>query len=145
MSSFEDRSVIHSAMKQHKSQIVWFRRIYMFFSRYMLINSLQQMNLVDIELDLELDEWKVACFVNFWIKYVLLKGNIHYSCTFWKFLNVALWIVGVCLLLLKNWRFIGLITKFIIWELWIFYLFYIFILKTQFFKILKIFIVHMRH
>lgn len=111
MSSFEDRSVIHSAMKQHKSQIVWFRRVYMFFSRYMLINSLQQMNLVDIELDLELDEWIVPFFVNFWIKYVLLKGNIYYTRSFWNFVTIiALWIVDVCFLLLKCWRFVVLIT-----------------------------------
>lgn len=51
-----DRAVIHKAMKQHQSQLVWFRRLYMLFSRYMLINSLQQMELSDIELDLEIDD-----------------------------------------------------------------------------------------
>ncbi|KAJ8957998.1 hypothetical protein NQ318_002000 [Aromia moschata] len=56
MGGFEDRKILHRAMNQHKSQLVWFRRIYMYFSRYMLINSLQQMNLVDIELDLEIED-----------------------------------------------------------------------------------------
>ncbi|CAH0549673.1 unnamed protein product [Brassicogethes aeneus] len=54
--SCKDRSVIHKAMWQHKSQLVWFRFLYMYFSRYMLINSLQKMNLSDIELDLEIDD-----------------------------------------------------------------------------------------
>ncbi|XP_023012641.1 phosphatidylinositol glycan anchor biosynthesis class L [Leptinotarsa decemlineata] len=56
MVGFDDRDVIHKAMKRHKSQLMWFRRLYMYFSRYMLINTLQQMNLVDIELDLEIDD-----------------------------------------------------------------------------------------
>ncbi|XP_044260294.1 N-acetylglucosaminyl-phosphatidylinositol de-N-acetylase [Tribolium madens] len=51
-----DRALIHKAMKQHQSQLVWFRRLYMLFSRYMLINSLQLMELSDIELDLEIDD-----------------------------------------------------------------------------------------
>ncbi|CAH1382382.1 hypothetical protein MTP99_006356 [Tenebrio molitor] len=51
-----DRALIHKAMKQHRSQLVWFRRLYMLFSRYMLINSLQLMELSDIELDLEIDD-----------------------------------------------------------------------------------------
>ena len=31
-----------SAFKQHKSQVVWFRRLYMFFSRYMWFNELEK-------------------------------------------------------------------------------------------------------
>ncbi|CAH1117623.1 unnamed protein product [Phaedon cochleariae] len=53
---FQDRTIIHKAMKKHKSQLVWFRCLYMYFSRYMLMNTLQQMNLVDIELDLEIED-----------------------------------------------------------------------------------------
>ncbi|XP_060533928.1 N-acetylglucosaminyl-phosphatidylinositol de-N-acetylase [Cylas formicarius] len=56
MKGFSQRKVIHRAMRKHKSQMVWFRRLYMCVSRYMLINTLQQMNLVDIELDLELED-----------------------------------------------------------------------------------------
>ncbi|CAH1957436.1 unnamed protein product [Acanthoscelides obtectus] len=56
MNGFKDRRIIVKAMKHHKSQLVWFRRLYMLFSRYMLINTLQQMNLVDIELELEIDD-----------------------------------------------------------------------------------------
>lgn len=56
INGFEERKIIHRAMRKHKSQLVWFRRLYMHFSRYMLINTLQQMNLVDIELDLVIDD-----------------------------------------------------------------------------------------
>ncbi|CAG9831311.1 unnamed protein product [Diabrotica balteata] len=56
MCSLKDRSLIHKAMKKHVSQLKWFRRLYMYFSRYMIINTLQQMNLVDIELDLDLED-----------------------------------------------------------------------------------------
>nr|CAI5829880.1 unnamed protein product [Callosobruchus analis] len=56
MEGYKDKRIIVQAMKQHKSQLVWFRRLYMLFSRYMLMNTLQQMNLVDIELDLEIDD-----------------------------------------------------------------------------------------
>ncbi|XP_057655467.1 N-acetylglucosaminyl-phosphatidylinositol de-N-acetylase [Diorhabda carinulata] len=56
MVDIADRSLIHKAMKKHASQIKWFRCLYMYFSRYMLINTLQQMNLVDIELDLEIED-----------------------------------------------------------------------------------------
>ena len=44
------------AMKQHKSQMVWFRYLYIMFSRYMVINTLRKINLVDIELELEVDD-----------------------------------------------------------------------------------------
>lgn len=42
------------AMKQHRSQLLWFRYLYIFTSRYMLINSLRQITVSDIELDLQL-------------------------------------------------------------------------------------------
>ncbi|CAH0713708.1 unnamed protein product, partial [Brenthis ino] len=44
------------AMKQHKSQMVWFRYLYIMFSRYMIINTLRKINLADIELELEVDD-----------------------------------------------------------------------------------------
>lgn len=53
---WDSRALIHKAMKQHRSQLLWFRRLYMLFSRYMLINTLQEMDLVDIELELEIDD-----------------------------------------------------------------------------------------
>ncbi|KAJ8921272.1 hypothetical protein NQ315_013744 [Exocentrus adspersus] len=56
MNCIEDRKIIQEAMNEHQSQLVWFRRLYMNFSRYTLINTLQQMNLVDIELDLVCDD-----------------------------------------------------------------------------------------
>ncbi|ENN71836.1 hypothetical protein HUJ04_001002 [Dendroctonus ponderosae] len=57
MEGLSQRSLLHKAMCQHKSQMMWFRKLYMIFSRYMLINTLQQLNMVDIELDLlDLDE-----------------------------------------------------------------------------------------
>lgn len=55
MAGFIQRYQIQSALRKHTSQMVWYRKMYMHFSRYLLINTLQQMNLVDIELDL-LDE-----------------------------------------------------------------------------------------
>lgn len=46
------------AMKAHKSQYVWFRKLYMGFSRYTFINTLQEISTLDLELDLEIDdEW----------------------------------------------------------------------------------------
>lgn len=44
------------AMKRHKSQMVWFRYLYVAFSRYMVINTLRKINLADIELELEVDD-----------------------------------------------------------------------------------------
>lgn len=56
MGGLEGRTTIYNAMKQHSSQLKWFRRLYMYFSRYVLINTLQQMNLIDVELDLEIQD-----------------------------------------------------------------------------------------
>jgi N-acetylglucosaminylphosphatidylinositol deacetylase len=42
VSSFTDyRRAVH-AMRQHASQMVWFRHLYITFSRYMLINTLKR-------------------------------------------------------------------------------------------------------
>jgi N-acetylglucosaminylphosphatidylinositol deacetylase len=43
-------------MKAHHSQYVWYRRLYMRFSRYTFINTLKEIEIVDLELDLELDD-----------------------------------------------------------------------------------------
>ncbi|XP_026755013.1 N-acetylglucosaminyl-phosphatidylinositol de-N-acetylase [Galleria mellonella] len=51
----ESRRVIR-AMKRHKSQMVWFRYLYVAFSRYMIINTLRRISLADIELELEVDD-----------------------------------------------------------------------------------------
>lgn len=52
----DERKLIIEAMKQHYSQYVWFRRLYVKFSRYIVINTLQQLDLVDLELELTLDD-----------------------------------------------------------------------------------------
>lgn len=44
-------------MKAHESQYVWFRKLYMMFSRYTLINTLQEVNMLDLELDLQFDDF----------------------------------------------------------------------------------------
>lgn len=43
-------------MAAHKSQYVWFRKLFMLFSRYTLINTLQEVNAIDLELDFQLDD-----------------------------------------------------------------------------------------
>nr|XP_045596801.1 N-acetylglucosaminyl-phosphatidylinositol de-N-acetylase-like isoform X1 [Procambarus clarkii] len=35
-------SILQSAMRAHKSQYVWYRKLYMYFSRYVLINTLSR-------------------------------------------------------------------------------------------------------
>ncbi|XP_028157689.1 N-acetylglucosaminyl-phosphatidylinositol de-N-acetylase [Ostrinia nubilalis] len=51
----ESRRVVR-AMKRHRSQMVWFRYLYVAFSRYMVINTLRRISLADIELELEVDD-----------------------------------------------------------------------------------------
>lgn len=48
--------LLQSAMAAHKSQYVWFRKLYMIFSRYTFINTLQEVSALDLELDLQFDE-----------------------------------------------------------------------------------------
>lgn len=48
--------LLQSAMAAHKSQYVWFRKLYMIFSRYTFINTLQEISALDLELDLQFDE-----------------------------------------------------------------------------------------
>lgn len=47
-----ERKIVQRAMKQHHSQMVWFRKLYITFSRYMIINSLVELNLESIEFDI---------------------------------------------------------------------------------------------
>ncbi|KAK0167337.1 hypothetical protein PV327_004747 [Microctonus hyperodae] len=52
--TYEQRQIIRAAMSAHKSQYVWFRKLYMLFSRYTFINTLQEVNALDVELDLQI-------------------------------------------------------------------------------------------
>ncbi|KAJ8668603.1 hypothetical protein QAD02_010266 [Eretmocerus hayati] len=54
--SYQQRHNIHDAMKKHRSQYVWFRKLFMVFSRYTLINTLNEVNILDLELDLQFDD-----------------------------------------------------------------------------------------
>ncbi|KAK2581921.1 hypothetical protein KPH14_002376 [Odynerus spinipes] len=54
--TYEQRQIIRNAMKAHKSQYVWFRKIYMIFSRYTFINTLQEVSALDLELDFQFDD-----------------------------------------------------------------------------------------
>lgn len=54
--SYSDRQILVNAMEKHTSQMVWFRYLYVNFSRYLIINTLQEMDLEDIELDLTVDD-----------------------------------------------------------------------------------------
>lgn len=44
LSSFSEARAARNAMKQHKSQFVWFRRLYINFSSYMFVNILEEIN-----------------------------------------------------------------------------------------------------
>ncbi|EFN78659.1 N-acetylglucosaminyl-phosphatidylinositol de-N-acetylase [Harpegnathos saltator] len=52
----EQRRIIKKAMTAHKSQYVWYRKLYMIFSRYTFINTLQEVSALDLELDLQFDD-----------------------------------------------------------------------------------------
>uniref|UniRef100_A0AC34GE58 N-acetylglucosaminylphosphatidylinositol deacetylase n=1 Tax=Panagrolaimus sp. ES5 TaxID=591445 RepID=A0AC34GE58_9BILA len=45
ISSPTDALAIYSAMREHRSQLVWFRYLYMAFSRYIFINTLKRIPL----------------------------------------------------------------------------------------------------
>lgn len=45
-------------MYEHKSQMVWFRKLYIRFSRYMIINTLREMSISDAELEMQIAESK---------------------------------------------------------------------------------------
>jgi len=52
-----DHILLQTAMAAHRSQYVWFRKLYMNFSRYAVINTFKEIEILDLELDLELDDW----------------------------------------------------------------------------------------
>ncbi|XP_035733515.1 N-acetylglucosaminyl-phosphatidylinositol de-N-acetylase-like [Vespa mandarinia] len=54
--TYEQRKNIRNAMKAHKSQYVWYRKLYMIFSRYTFINTLQEISALDLELDFQFDD-----------------------------------------------------------------------------------------
>lgn len=54
--TYEQRQTIRAAMTAHKSQYVWFRKLYMIFSRYTFINTLHEVSVVDLELDFQFDD-----------------------------------------------------------------------------------------
>merc|ERR1712080_719635 len=43
--SVKDWCLLHKAMAAHHSQNVWFRKLYMLFSRYILINTFDQIKM----------------------------------------------------------------------------------------------------
>lgn len=52
--NWSDFRCVQRAMYAHQSQMVWFRRLYIHFSRYMVINTLREMQLSDAELEMQL-------------------------------------------------------------------------------------------
>lgn len=45
---------VQHAMWAHRSQMVWFRRLYIMFSRYMWINTLREVQISDAELEIQI-------------------------------------------------------------------------------------------
>lgn len=54
--NWNEYKVICNAMRQHRTQLVWFRKLYIIFSRYMIINSLREINVYDIELEMQIQD-----------------------------------------------------------------------------------------
>ncbi|BFF89386.1 N-acetylglucosaminyl-phosphatidylinositol de-N-acetylase [Drosophila madeirensis] len=54
--SWKEAAVVRSAMLEHHSQMKWFRWLYIYTSRYMFINSLRQINLSDVELEMQIHD-----------------------------------------------------------------------------------------
>ncbi|XP_055606938.1 N-acetylglucosaminyl-phosphatidylinositol de-N-acetylase [Uranotaenia lowii] len=50
--NWESRKAVQNAMALHRSQLVWFRKLYIIFSRYMVINSLCEINQSDVEFEI---------------------------------------------------------------------------------------------
>uniref|UniRef100_A0A182T9E1 N-acetylglucosaminylphosphatidylinositol deacetylase n=1 Tax=Anopheles maculatus TaxID=74869 RepID=A0A182T9E1_9DIPT len=50
--SWRARRAVQNAMRLHNSQMVWFRKLYIIFSRYMVINSLREINKSDVEFEI---------------------------------------------------------------------------------------------
>ncbi|KAK6621242.1 hypothetical protein RUM43_011548 [Polyplax serrata] len=54
--AMDKRNMIRQAMRAHKSQYVWFRKLYMYVSRYIFINSYKEIDVLELELDFEVDD-----------------------------------------------------------------------------------------
>ncbi|XP_037038377.1 N-acetylglucosaminyl-phosphatidylinositol de-N-acetylase [Bradysia coprophila] len=54
--SWTNVNIVRKAMRQHRSQMLWFRKLYIVFSRYMVINTLRQIDVSDIELDMQIND-----------------------------------------------------------------------------------------
>ncbi|EDW16055.1 uncharacterized protein Dmoj_GI10317 [Drosophila mojavensis] len=54
--SWKEASVVRSAMMEHRSQMKWFRWLYIYTSRYMYINSMREINLSDVELEMQIHD-----------------------------------------------------------------------------------------
>lgn len=52
--NWNDFRRVQRAMYAHQSQMIWFRRLYINLSRYMVINTLREMQLSDAELEMQL-------------------------------------------------------------------------------------------
>ncbi|XP_053690541.1 N-acetylglucosaminyl-phosphatidylinositol de-N-acetylase [Sabethes cyaneus] len=50
--SWRSRRAVQNSMRLHRSQLVWFRKLYIIFSRYMVINSLREINKSDVEFEI---------------------------------------------------------------------------------------------
>ncbi|XP_016996347.2 N-acetylglucosaminyl-phosphatidylinositol de-N-acetylase [Drosophila takahashii] len=54
--NWKEAAIVRSAMKEHQSQMRWFRWLYIYTSRYMFINSMRQINLSDVELEMQIHD-----------------------------------------------------------------------------------------
>ncbi|XP_017020479.1 N-acetylglucosaminyl-phosphatidylinositol de-N-acetylase [Drosophila kikkawai] len=54
--NWKEAAIVRSAMKEHQSQMKWFRWLYIYTSRYMFINSMRQINLSDVELEMQIHD-----------------------------------------------------------------------------------------
>lgn len=52
--NWRDFRHLQRAMWSHRSQMVWFRRLYIIFSRYMFINTLREVQISDAELEIQI-------------------------------------------------------------------------------------------
>lgn len=54
IANWSDFRRVQQAMYAHHSQLVWFRRLYIYFSRFMFINTLREIHLSDAELEIQI-------------------------------------------------------------------------------------------
>ncbi|XP_017060732.1 N-acetylglucosaminyl-phosphatidylinositol de-N-acetylase [Drosophila ficusphila] len=54
--NWKEAAIVRSAMKEHQSQMRWFRWLYIYTSRYMFINSMRQISLSDVELEMQIHD-----------------------------------------------------------------------------------------